>query len=219
MLGSRHGWHSRARFDSAMAGSLTIAGVDEVGRGCLAGPVVAAAVVLPLEEVASLDLMGVTDSKKLTPKRRQGLAKLIRQRAVSIGIGEVSSREIDELNILRATQLAMGRALEKLDVPVELALIDGHVPASTRLACLPVIGGDMRSLSIAAASIVAKVYRDEWMARLHREYPQYGFDSHVGYATKLHLNALREHGITPYHRLTFAPVRACLDDRRMAESG
>ncbi|SDW29847.1 RNase HII [Alicyclobacillus hesperidum] len=219
MLGSRQAWYSRARFDSAMAGSLTIAGVDEVGRGCLAGPVVAAAVVLPLEEDASLDLIGVTDSKKLTSKRRQELAKLIRQRAVSIGIGEVSSREIDELNILRATQLAMGRALAKLDVPVELALIDGHVPASTHLACLPVIGGDMRSLSIAAASIVAKVYRDEWMIRLHREYPQYGFDSHVGYATKLHLNALREYGITPYHRLTFAPVRACLADRRMEESG
>ncbi|TDY50454.1 RNase HII [Alicyclobacillus sacchari] len=219
MLGARQAWYGRARFDSAMAGGLTMAGVDEVGRGCLAGPVVAAAVILPRTEDASLDLMCVTDSKKLTAKRRHELANMIRFRAVSIGIGEANSREIDELNILRATQLAMGRALERLDIPVELALVDGNVPASTSVACLPVIGGDMRSLSIAAASIVAKVYRDQWMMRLHRDYPQYGFDSHVGYATKSHLIALREHGPTPYHRLSFGPVRDCIGDRRMVESG
>ncbi len=186
-----------------MAGGLCFAGVDEVGRGCLAGPVVAAAVVIRDVDEA---MASVNDSKQLSARQRQALSTLLMERC-HVGIGEASVEEIDTLNILRASQIAMGRALERLHTPVELALVDGNAPAATPIPCLPIVDGDGRSLSIAAASIVAKVYRDRLMTALHDEYPEYGFARNVGYGTKEHRAALERYGPTPYHRTSFAPVR------------
>jgi len=179
-----------------------ICGVDEAGRGPLAGPVVAAAVIL---DPAS-PIEGLNDSKKLSAKRREALAIEIRAKALAWAVAEASVQEIDRINILQASLLAMRRAVELLAVDPVHALIDGNrCPA---LACTSeaVIGGDGKVASIAAASILAKTVRDAGMLELHAAYPQYGFDRHMGYPTAFHLEALRAHGPCPAHRRSYAPV-------------
>ena len=177
-------------------------GVDEAGRGPLAGPVVAAAVILdPLNPIS-----GLNDSKKLSAKRRDALAVEIRAKALAWSVAEASVEEIDRINILQASLLAMRRAVEGLKIQPETALIDGN--RCPQLACPAeaVVGGDGKVASIAAASILAKTVRDAGMLLLHAEYPMYGFDRHMGYPTALHLQALREHGPSPVHRRSYAPV-------------
>ncbi|GEO24770.1 hypothetical protein AAC03nite_05550 [Alicyclobacillus acidoterrestris] len=195
---------SRNRFDRAMAGASLYAGVDEVGRGCLAGPVVAAAVIPPTD-VHRWEL--VDDSKRLPGRKREELAKLIRETAIAVGIGVADVSEIDQLNILCATQLAMGRAVLNLAHEVEILLVDGIYGANSPVPSLPVVRGDHRSLAIGAASIVAKVFRDTYMKQLDALYPQYGFAANVGYGTKQHRAALAAYGPTEHHRMSFAPVR------------
>ena len=177
-------------------------GVDEAGRGPLAGPVVAAAVILdPLNPIS-----GLNDSKKLSAKRRDALAVEIRAKPLAWSVAEASVEEIDRINILQASLLAMRRAVEGLKIQPETALIDGN--RCPQLACPAeaVVGGDGKVASIAAASILAKTVRDAGMLVLHAEYPMYGFDRHMGYPTALHLQALREHGPSPVHRRSYAPV-------------
>ena len=180
-------------------GIKSICGVDEAGRGPLAGPVCAAAVILPPHFV----LPGLDDSKKLSDKRRRELMPLIKENAIAWGIGFSSHREIDEINILQATFLAMERALEQLQVKPELALIDGNREKDFGIPVKTVIKGDSLSANIAAASILAKVTRDDLMEAMAEEYPQYGFEIHKGYGTKAHYAALTEHGACPIHRMTF----------------
>lgn len=181
------------------AGYAAVCGVDEAGRGPLCGPVVAAACILPM----GLVIDGLNDSKKLSPKKRDKVFDLIRENAVSYCIAEASVEEIDELNILEATLLAMRRAIAGLDVPADFALIDGNVDRDFPLPARAVIGGDAKSPSIAAASILAKVTRDRGCEELDRLYPQYGIAKHKGYGTKAHMDALREHGPSPIHRKQF----------------
>ena len=176
-----------------------ICGVDEAGRGPLAGPVCAAAVILP----EHLELPGLTDSKKLTDKKRRELFPLIQEQAIAYGIGFATEQEIDEINILQATFLAMQRALDQLNVRPDLALIDGNREKDFGLPVKTVVKGDSLSANIAAASILAKVTRDNLMVELAEKYPQYGFDIHKGYGTKAHYAALREYGASPIHRMTF----------------
>jgi len=176
-----------------------ICGVDEAGRGPLAGPVCAAAVILP----PHLEIPGLTDSKKLTDKKRRELFPIIQEQAIAWGIGMASEQEIDEINILQATFLAMQRALDQLSVKPDLALIDGNREKDFGLPVNTVVKGDSLSMNIAAASILAKVTRDDLMVRLAETYPQYGFEIHKGYGTKAHYAALREHGASPVHRHTF----------------
>ncbi|MEJ2629741.1 MAG: ribonuclease HII [Acidihalobacter sp.] len=181
-----------------------VAGVDEAGRGPLAGPVVAAAVVLdPARPIA-----GLADSKKLSARRREILAVTIRKDALAWAVAGASVEEIDELNILHASMLAMRRALEALTPQAEHALIDGN-RCPTNLLCTAeaIVGGDARVEAISAASILAKVTRDEEMLRLHEAYPDYEFARHKGYPTALHLDALGKFGPSDCHRLSFAPVR------------
>lgn len=180
-------------------GYQRICGVDEAGRGPLAGPVCAAAVILP----AHLELPGLTDSKKLTDKKRRELYPLIKEQAIAYGIGFASEREIDEINILQATFLAMRRALDQLAIRPDLALIDGNRETEFGLPVKTVIKGDSLSANIAAASVLAKVARDDLMLELARQYPHYGFEVHKGYGTKAHYAALTEHGPSPVHRMTF----------------
>ena len=180
-------------------GIHVICGVDEAGRGPLAGPVCAAAVILP----AHLDLPGLTDSKKLTDKRRRELFPLIKEQAIAYGIGLASEQEIDEINILQATFLAMERALAQLSVRPELALIDGNREKDFGLPVKTVVKGDSLSANIAAASILAKVTRDDMMLELAKQYPEYGFEIHKGYGTKAHYEALRTYGASPVHRNSF----------------
>ena len=180
-------------------GVKVICGVDEAGRGPLAGPVCAAAVILP----PYADIPGLNDSKKLTDKRRRELFPIIKEQAVAYGIGFASHEEIDEINILQATYLAMERALAQLSVKPELALIDGNRAKDFGLPVETVVKGDSRSASIAAASILAKVSRDDLMEQAAAEYPQYQFEIHKGYGTKAHYAALTEHGPSPIHRVTF----------------
>lgn len=182
-----------------MQGSHIICGVDEAGRGPLAGPVCAAAVILPKH----LEIPGLTDSKKLTDKKRRELYPLIREQAVAYGIGFASEKEIDKINILQATFLAMGRALEQLAVKPDLALIDGNRETDFGLPVKTIVKGDSLSANIAAASVLAKVSRDDFMLKMAEKYPQYGFDIHKGYGTKAHYAALREYGPSPIHRKTF----------------
>jgi ribonuclease HII len=187
-------------------GYRAIAGVDEVGRGPLAGPVVAAAVILPS---AGVDLT-VADSKTLSAGRREVLAALLLAHpGVRVGLAEVSVARIDEINILRATTEAMLQALRNLHVPVDLALVDGLRMAGFTLPAEFIVKGDACSASIAAASIVAKVHRDALMVRLDAEYPGYGFARHKGYGTREHMDALSRLGPTPVHRRSFAPVAQC----------
>ena len=176
-----------------------ICGVDEAGRGPLAGPVCAAAVILPQH----LQLPGLTDSKKLTDKKRRELFPLIQEQAIAYGIGFATEQEIDEINILQATFLAMQRALDQLAVKPDLALIDGNREKDFGLPVKTVVKGDSLSANIAAASILAKVTRDNLMEEMAKEYPQYGFEIHKGYGTKAHYAALREFGACPIHRATF----------------
>ena len=176
-----------------------ICGVDEAGRGPLAGPVCAAAVILP----EHLQIPGLTDSKKLTDKKRRELFPIIQEQAIAYGIGLASKSEIDEINILQATFLAMGRALEQLSVRPALALIDGNRETDFGLPVKTVVKGDSLSANIAAASILAKVTRDNLMLELAQQYPEYGFDIHKGYGTKAHYEALRTYGPCPIHRRSF----------------
>ena len=188
------------------AGHL-VAGVDEVGRGPLAGDVVAAAVILtdsPPE--------GVTDSKMLTPERREALAERIREEAVSWALGRATLAEIDELNILQASLLAMRRAVEALHIQPSLVLVDGNRLPKWPYEARAIVKGDLTEPSIGAASILAKVQRDAEMLALHEHYPAYGFDRHKGYPTKAHLAALETAGISPVHRRSFGPVRRLLAD-------
>ena len=176
-----------------------ICGVDEAGRGPLAGPVCAAAVILP----PHLEIPGLNDSKKLTDKRRRELVPIIQEQAIAYGIGFASHVEIDSINILQATFLAMERAIQQLEGKAEFALIDGNREKDFGLPVRTVVKGDSLSANIAAASILAKVTRDDWMETLAREYPGYGFEIHKGYGTKAHYDALRELGPCPVHRMTF----------------
>jgi ribonuclease HII len=191
-------------------GARRIAGVDEAGRGPLAGPVVAAAVVFQrdfLEAEAGGALRGLTDSKKLPARRREFFhALLTASPEVDVGIGSASVGEIDSLNILRATHLAMARAIGELARPPDLALVDGLPVKGLSVPHRAIVGGDAASLSIAAASVVAKVTRDRWLTELAAQYPDYGFERHKGYGTRAHLDALRRYGPCPAHRQSFAPV-------------
>lgn len=180
-------------------GYEVICGVDEAGRGPLAGPVCAAAVILPKH----LDIPGLTDSKKLTDKKRRELFPLIQEQAVAYGIGLASQEEIDEINILQATFLAMERALAQLQVHPDLALIDGNREREFGVPVQTVVKGDSLSANIAAASVLAKVTRDDLMIELAQQYPQYGFEIHKGYGTKAHYEALRQYGASPIHRKSF----------------
>ena len=181
------------------AGLKLVCGVDEAGRGPLAGPVCAAAVILPPE----LEIPGLNDSKKLTDKKRRELYDVITAQAVTYGIAFASEQEIDEINILQATFLAMERAMQKLSPPSELALIDGNRAKDFGLPVRTIVKGDSLSASIAAASILAKVTRDRLMEEYDAQYPQYGFAVHKGYGTKRHYEALREFGPCPIHRQSF----------------
>ena len=185
--------------------SHIIAGVDEVGRGPLAGDVVAAAVILSDPAPA-----GVTDSKALTAKRRECLAGVIRKEAISWALGRASVAEIDALNILEASLLAMRRAVEGLSVTPTLVLVDGNRLPRWSFESRAIVKGDLREPAIGAASILAKVQRDGEMQALHDQYPGYGFDQHKGYPTKAHLAALERLGVTPIHRRSFAPVKRLL---------
>ncbi len=176
-----------------------ICGVDEAGRGPLAGPVYAAAVILP----RGFELPGLDDSKKLTEKKREKLFDLIRDNAVAYSIATASEKEIDEINILNATYLAMNRAIEGLAVKAEFALIDGNRSTGIMLPNQTVVGGDGIYSCIAAASILAKVSRDRFMLEMAEKYPEYAFEKHKGYGTKLHYERLREHGPSEIHRLSF----------------
>lgn len=180
-------------------GAKLICGVDEAGRGPLAGPVCAAAVILP----GHLEMPGLTDSKKLTDKKRRELFPIIKEQAIAYGIGFASEKEIDAVNILQATFLAMERALAQLTVRPDLALIDGNREKDFGLPVKTVIRGDSLSANIAAASVLAKVARDDFMLAMAEEYPQYGFDVHKGYGTRAHYAALTEHGPCQIHRMTF----------------
>lgn len=182
-----------------------VAGVDEVGRGPLAGDVVAAAVIL-----SDSPPKGVTDSKALTAKRRECLADVIRREAVSWALGRASVAEIDELNILEASLLAMRRAVEGLSVTPTLVLVDGNRLPRWSFESRAIVKGDLHEPAIGAASILAKVQRDGEMQALHEQYPEYGFDQHKGYPTKAHLAALERFGATPIHRRSFAPVKRLL---------
>lgn len=185
------------------------AGIDEVGRGCLAGPVVAAAVILPED----FDLPGLTDSKQLTTHRREDYDLTIREKAIAVSVGSATVKEIDRLNILGATFLAMERAIEGLEPRPEYLLIDGNrFRSHLEIPYETIVGGDGRVASIAAASIVAKVYRDHLMAHLAEKYPEYHWERNAGYGTAAHLAAIQSHGLTPHHRRTFAPCRPTLFD-------
>lgn len=180
-------------------GVEVLCGVDEAGRGPLAGPVCAAAVILPQH----LNLPGLTDSKKLSDKKRRELFPQIQEQAIAYGIGFASEREIDEINILQATFLAMRRALDQLSVRPSLALIDGNRETDFGLPVKTIVKGDSLSANIAAASVLAKVSRDDLMLEMAERYPEYGFGVHKGYGTRAHYDALRKHGPCPIHRMTF----------------
>ncbi len=190
-----------------------IVGVDEAGRGPLVGNVVAAAVMLPFDFQVD-QIPGLTDSKKLSEKKREALFPLIQQQAVCWAIAEATPAEIDELNILHATMLAMKRAVGKLDCgqySIEKVLIDGNrVPPDLPFPAEAVVKGDSKIAAISAASILAKVTRDQQMVELHQQYPEYGFDRHKGYPTKAHFEALQKSGALPEHRRSFKPVQRVL---------
>lgn len=188
-------WRSR--------GLSLICGVDEAGRGPLAGPVVAAAVILP----PGAQFPGLTDSKLLSPAQRQEWCEEIRRRALAFAVAELSPRQIERLGIVAASLKAMARAVAALSLTPELILVDGREPLPVALPQQPVVDGDARCLSIAAASVLAKVHRDHLMEACHRHYPQYNFARHKGYATAEHLEALRRWGPCPLHRRTFRGVR------------
>lgn len=199
-----------------LQGHSVIAGLDEAGRGCLAGPVVAAAAILPLAEDCLRVFAGVRDSKQLSAAQRERLYAIVMERAVGVGVGVVSVEWIDRYNILRATRLAMQQALAALPVRPTYLLLDALKLPAVRLPQLALIKGDARCLSIAAASVVAKVARDRLMLALDEQYPGYGFARHKGYGTLEHQRALATLGPSPAHRRTFAPVRALLETQQLA---
>ena len=180
-------------------GYLAVCGVDEAGRGPLAGPVCAAAVILP----KGLEIPGLNDSKKLTDKKRRALAPIIKEKAIAYAVAEASPDEIDEINILNASMLAMRRAVEALQVKADFALIDGNCSRGFEIPTETVVKGDAKSYSIAAASILAKVTRDRGCAELDKMYPEYGIAKHKGYPTKDHMDAVRKYGPAPIYRMSF----------------
>lgn len=185
-----------------------VCGIDEAGRGPLAGPVVAAAVILD----PARPIPGLNDSKKLSEKKREALSEVIKAEAVAWAIAWATVEEIDAINILQASLLAMQRAVARLGIAPVSALVDGNVCPGLPCPVQAVVKGDGSVAPIAAASILAKTSRDREMLRLHRSYPQYGLDRHMGYPTAAHLAALREHGVTSIHRRSYAPVRALLEN-------
>ena len=193
----------KLQFERALQakGLQYIAGVDEVGRGPLAGPVVCAAVIMPLDEDKLV--VGVDDSKKLSEKKREQLAEEIKARALCYTIVEIDEKTIDEINILEATRLGMKKAIETLEIPPEVVLTDGNMTIDTHFPQHSVIHGDALSYSIGAASIIAKVYRDNMMDEFAKTYPQYGFEKNKGYGTAAHIQGIKEHGLCPIHRRTF----------------
>lgn len=183
-----------------------ICGVDEAGRGPLAGTVVAAAVILdPLRPIK-----GLNDSKKLSAKTRERLAVEIREKALAWAVAEASVEEIDQINILQASLLAMRRAVDQISLPIQEALIDGNIAPKWQVPTRAIVGGDALEPSISAASILAKTVRDEQMIVLHQRFPLFGFDRHKGYPTALHLQALEQYGVTESHRKSFGPVKRLL---------
>jgi ribonuclease HII len=195
-----------AAFDAAFG--VPVCGIDEVGRGPLAGPVVTACAFIPAEKLRHPVWKDVTDSKKLSPQKRDYIFEIIKSQCV-YAVAEASTEEIDKLNIHHATLLAMKRAYHGVyeNIQVSLALIDGKFAPSLPCKTQTVVKGDATSLSIAAASIIAKVTRDRMMAELHREYPQYGWLTNAGYGTEEHMAGIAAHGITPHHRKSFAPCK------------
>ena len=183
-----------------LEGKRYIAGIDEVGRGPLAGPVVCAVVIMPLEEGKIID--GVDDSKKLSEKKRVALSEKIKERAIEYAICEVSPQEIDEINILQATIKCMKHCIDSLKIKPDMLLVDA-LKADFGVPSTPIIKGDALSYSIGAASIIAKVYRDNLMSEYAKSYPEYGFEKHKGYGTKAHIDAIKTFGATPIHRKTF----------------
>lgn len=190
------------------SGIKLIAGVDEVGRGPLIGPVVAAAVILP----KNYKLNGLNDSKKLSEKKRNEYYEIINRDALAIGIGVIDEKIIDEVNIYEATKLAMIDAINALEVKPEHILIDA-MPLDVNIPTTSIIKGDAKSLSIAAASVIAKVTRDNMMYELDKKYPNYGFGNHKGYPTKKHIEALKEYGLIEGYRKTYAPIRDMIEER------
>lgn len=184
-----------------------MAGVDEAGRGPLAGDVFAAAVILRVGQV----IPGLTDSKKLSEPKRLSLASIIREQALAWCVARATVNEIDSLNILRASLLAMKRAVEGLPIQVELAMVDGNQRPDLACEVQTIIGGDLLVPSISAASILAKTARDEDMLKLHERFPEYGFDLHKGYGTALHMERLQQYGPCAVHRRSFGPVRRMLE--------
>ncbi len=179
-----------------------VGGIDEVGRGPLIGPVVAACVILPKDFV----LEGLTDSKKLSEKKREKFYDVIMDKAIAVGIGQASEKVIDEINIYEATKVAMKEAVQNCKIKPEHILVDA-MPLSLDVPTTSIIKGDAKSITIAAASVIAKVTRDRMLVELDKEYPMYDLKHNKGYGTKKHIEALREYGITKYHRLSFAPVK------------
>lgn len=180
-------------------GFKVVAGIDEAGRGPLAGPVFAAAVILP----DGLDELGINDSKKLSEKKRDALFELIKEKALAWSVASASEKEIDEINILNATFLAMKRAVESLEIKPDIALVDGNRKPGTGIEEMTLVKGDSKSISIAAASILAKVSRDRYLSELDKKYPEYQFGKHKGYPTALHYEMIKKYGISPVHRLSF----------------
>lgn len=194
-------------------GYRLVAGADEVGRGPLAGPVVAAAVILPLEEEKRI--LGIDDSKKLSKKKRKSLAEKIKETAVAYAIEEVDEETIDKINILQATRLAMKRAIEKLSPRPDFVLTDGNMTLDISVPQESVVKGDAKIASIGAASILAKVYRDALMEKYAEAFPYYGFERNAGYGTRAHIEAIREMGICTIHRRTF--IKKFWDGKRKTE--
>ncbi len=187
-------------------------GVDEVGRGPLVGPVVACALILP----EKFEDIGLNDSKKLSPKRRALIFDLLDcDPEVHYSISFVHAKEIDQINILQASLLAMKNAINALEVVPQKALIDGRYAPAVNIECATIIKGDQKEKSIAAASIMAKVVRDRWMLDLHQQFPYYGYDKHKGYPTRLHLQAIKEYGINEHYRKSFAPIRALFQEIKL----
>ena len=192
-------------------GVKLIGGIDEVGRGPLVGPVVAACVILPL----NYELPGLNDSKKLTEKRREKFYKILMQDAISIGIGIIDEKIIDEVNIYEATKLAMKDAINNCQIKPEHVLIDA-MKLDIDIPSTSIIKGDAKSLSIAAASVIAKVTRDHMLIELDKTYPMYDFKHNKGYPTKKHVEAIYKYGITPFHRKTFSPVKEYLNNKELS---
>lgn len=197
--------------DLISKGYNIIAGVDEVGRGPLNGPVVAACAIIN----SDIDLDGITDSKKITEKKREQLYEYLKDNII-YGIGEASAKEIDELNILNATKLAMKRAIDNVlkQTNIDYLLIDGNMKFDFNIPYLSIVKGDLKSASISVASIMAKVTRDRMMIELDKKYPEYGYKLHKGYPTKKHIEALKKYGLIDGYRLSYGPVKEVLDENR-----